>query len=201
MEFEERRIMKPLTSDIIKQLFPDWQEAAQEQLTLYENRREAILDHLRFNLFTLPDDVVDDEYLGPLTPMDREVLRLHLMTLATENLKWIDAQLFRLRSIIGAAKSRKQNRFMITSFDIARARVIPIPLIIPHIQFREAGCRLVGLCPLHGEKTPSFNVFADGRFKCFGCQQSGDSIALYRLLNPGLGFVDAVRAMNVRWPA
>jgi hypothetical protein len=34
--------------------------------------------------------------------------------------------------------------------------------------------RYVGRCPLHSDKTPSFNVFEDGGHKCFGCGVGGD---------------------------
>lgn len=37
-------------------------------------------------------------------------------------------------------------------------------------------------CPLHGEKSPSFHVHADGWFKCFGCGAKGDVITLCREL-------------------
>jgi hypothetical protein len=45
--------------------------------------------------------------------------------------------------------------------------------------------RLVGLCPLHTEKTPSFTVFSDNHFKCFGCGEHGDVTDLEQLLGGG----------------
>ena len=37
------------------------------------------------------------------------------------------------------------------------------------------GRNWVGLCPFHAERTPSFNVREEtGRYKCFGCDKSGD---------------------------
>lgn len=43
------------------------------------------------------------------------------------------------------------------------------------------GDRLKGLCPLpdHQEKTPSFTVFGDGHFYCFGCHRGGDLLDLF----------------------
>lgn len=41
------------------------------------------------------------------------------------------------------------------------------------------GDRLKGLCPLHEEKTPSFVVYEDGHFHCFGCSAHGDVLDLF----------------------
>lgn len=44
-----------------------------------------------------------------------------------------------------------------------------------YVQLRKCGRDLVGLCPFHGEKSPSFHVFPDSEYlKCFGCQKGGD---------------------------
>ena len=39
---------------------------------------------------------------------------------------------------------------------------------------KKTGDKYVGLCPIHGEKSPSFTVFPDMRFNCFGCQAAGN---------------------------
>jgi DNA primase len=46
--------------------------------------------------------------------------------------------------------------------------------------------RLVGLCPLHGETTPSFYVYtdsADPHFHCYGCGEHGDVLDLFMALD------------------
>lgn len=44
-------------------------------------------------------------------------------------------------------------------------------------EFNHRGNKLVGLCPFHQEKTPSFTVYLNGNdFYCFGCGVGGDSI-------------------------
>jgi DNA primase len=56
-----------------------------------------------------------------------------------------------------------------------RSRVDIVAVIGQHVQLRKAGRNWKGLCPFHGEKTPSFNVTPDkGFFYCFGCQKKGD---------------------------
>lgn len=45
------------------------------------------------------------------------------------------------------------------------------------VQLRRRGVNLLGLCPFHNEKTPSFTVSpAKGIFKCFGCGKAGNSV-------------------------
>ena len=47
-------------------------------------------------------------------------------------------------------------------------------LVARHVTLRRAGQRLVGLCPFHSEKSPSFTVHPDKQFfHCFGCEAHG----------------------------
>ena len=71
-------------------------------------------------------------------------------------------------------------------------------IIGQHVALRKRGNDLVGLCPFHGEKTPSFHVHPDrGFFKCFGCGAGGDVIAFIQKLE-NTTFPDAVQALARR---
>ena len=63
----------------------------------------------------------------------------------------------------------------------------------PYVTLRRRGRNMVGLCPFHGEKTPSFNIYTEnGSFYCFGCGVGGDVISfIMRIEN--LDYVDAVK--------
>jgi DNA primase len=50
-------------------------------------------------------------------------------------------------------------------------------------------------CPLHCEKTPSFCIFPDGKFKCFGCGAYGDAADLYAAVY-GVSLGEALRAVQ-----
>lgn len=64
-----------------------------------------------------------------------------------------------------------------------------------YVSLKKRGNDLVGLCPFHGEKTPSFHVHPDrGFFKCFGCGVGGDVITFLQKLE-NLDFNDAVRTL------
>lgn len=61
-----------------------------------------------------------------------------------------------------------------------------------YVQLKKRGPDLVGLCPFHGEKTPSFHVHPDkGFFKCFGCGAAGDVISFVQKLE-NVPFNDAI---------
>ncbi len=68
-----------------------------------------------------------------------------------------------------------------------------------YTKLARAGKKWKGLCPLHKEKTPSFNVDADlGFFKCFGCGAGGDAIKLHMLLT-GDDFATAMESLANRF--
>ncbi len=79
-----------------------------------------------------------------------------------------------------------------------RARVDIAALIGGYVPLKKRGNDLVGLCPFHSEKTPSFHVHPDrGFFKCFGCGTGGDVITFMQKLE-NLGFADAVRTLAAK---
>ena len=66
-------------------------------------------------------------------------------------------------------------------------------VIQDYVPLKRAGSTLKGLCPFHGEKTPSFHVNPDkGFFHCFGCGLGGD-VFKFLELHEKLAFPDAVR--------
>lgn len=66
------------------------------------------------------------------------------------------------------------------------------------VALTKAGRNFLGLCPFHGEKTPSFNVVEDKQFfHCFGCGRSGD---VFKFLEDyrGISFREAVQVLADR---
>lgn len=50
-------------------------------------------------------------------------------------------------------------------------------VVEPYVTLRKSGASLVGLCPFHKEKSPSFSVSEEkGFYHCFGCGENGDAI-------------------------
>jgi DNA primase len=72
------------------------------------------------------------------------------------------------------------------------ARVDIADVIGRHVELKKGGANLMGLCPFHGEKSPSFSVSPSKQFYfCFGCGASGDAIR-FLTEHTGASFRDAV---------
>jgi DNA primase len=81
--------------------------------------------------------------------------------------------------------------------DVVRVRDATdiVAVVSEHLQLRRVGRRYVGLCPFHGEKSPSFSVNAElGFYYCFGCHAKGDAITFVREIDH-LDFVGAVERL------
>ena len=76
------------------------------------------------------------------------------------------------------------------------ARVDIVDVVGRHVQLKKGGANLMGLCPFHGEKSPSFSVSPSKQFyHCFGCGASGDAIRFLTEYS-GMSFVDAVKDLS-----
>ena len=71
-------------------------------------------------------------------------------------------------------------------------------IVSSYVSLKRRGRNMVGLCPFHGEKTPSFNVYTEnGSFYCFGCGVGGDVITFIMKIE-NLDYVDAVKFLAQR---
>ncbi len=79
--------------------------------------------------------------------------------------------------------------------DEIRARVPLEDVIGKRVRLARRGRELIGLCPFHNEKTPSFTVSPEKAFyHCFGCGAHGDVIG-FVMRDEGLGFPEAVERL------
>jgi DNA primase len=78
------------------------------------------------------------------------------------------------------------------------ARTDIVEVVGRHVELKRGGANLMGLCPFHGEKSPSFSVSPSKQFYyCFGCGASGDAIR-FLTEHLGLSFIEAVRDLAGR---
>ena len=71
-------------------------------------------------------------------------------------------------------------------------------VISSYVNLKRAGRNMVGLCPFHNEKTPSFTVYGStDSFYCFGCGAGGDVITFIRRIE-NLDYMEAVKLLAQR---
>ena len=79
--------------------------------------------------------------------------------------------------------------------DDLRLQANIVQVVQEYVPLKRAGTTFKGLCPFHGEKTPSFHVNPDkGFFHCFGCGVGGD-VFKFLELHEKVAFPDAVRLL------
>ncbi len=75
------------------------------------------------------------------------------------------------------------------------ARVDVVDVVGRYVQLRKGGANLLGLCPFHNEKSPSFTVSPTKQFyHCFGCGAHGSAIS-FLIEHTGASFPEAVRSL------
>jgi DNA primase len=74
-----------------------------------------------------------------------------------------------------------------------------VVVIQDYVSLKKAGANYKGLCPFHGEKTPSFSVNRDkGFFYCYGCGAGGD-VFKFLELHEKVGFAESVKLLAQRF--
>jgi DNA primase len=74
-----------------------------------------------------------------------------------------------------------------------------VVIVQDYVSLKKTGATYKGLCPFHGEKTPSFHVNRDkGFFHCFGCGAGGD-VFKFLELRESIAFPDAVKMLAQRF--
>ena len=102
--------------------------------------------------------------------------------------------------IHGNPKSEKgKNMFIPDEFiQELKSKTDIVDVVSGYVQLKKQGKNMLGLCPFHSEKTPSFNVSTDKNFfHCFGCKASGDVITFIRRIE-NLDYIEAVKLLAQR---
>ena len=74
-----------------------------------------------------------------------------------------------------------------------------VRVVQDHVALRKSGATWKGLCPFHGEKTPSFHVNGEkGFFHCFGCGVGGDVFKFVELQEK-VSFAESVKLLAQRF--
>lgn len=82
--------------------------------------------------------------------------------------------------------------------DVVNAAAID-EVVGEYIALKKRGSNLLGRCPFHDEKTPSFTVSpSKGIYKCFGCGKAGNSVS-FVMEHDNLSFSDAIRKLAAKY--
>jgi len=83
--------------------------------------------------------------------------------------------------------------------ELIKSRADIVEVIGESVVLKRSGRNYTGLCPFHGEKTPSFNVNPERQiFRCFGCGAGGDVFA-FVMQAQNVGFRDALKQLADRY--
>jgi DNA primase len=98
----------------------------------------------------------------------------------------------------GAAQSEANVADSTSIVERVKQRLDIVEVIGAVVPLRKSGKAYRGLCPFHGERTPSFYVFPDGgTYKCFGCGEGGDLFSFVEK-QQGLDFREALALLAER---
>lgn len=185
LEKEWQSSLPKFTDKELLKIFPEAKKIIPEKIKEWERKRIEILDAIKKKL-----TLIKYKIKGELSQWFwREWVKAN----EGQELLKIDGHIVRLRRLFGVAQGRG-SKDRITEEKIQQALHTPIENIAnQHIKLYKIGRALVGLCPFHQEKHPSFYIYPEtNSCWCYGCNQGGDVINFVRLLH-GCSFREAVK--------
>lgn len=183
LEKEWRKSLPRFTDKELLEIFPEVKAIIPEKIAELAERRNRFFDTIKKELTVIKHRVTDE--------FSQWFWREWIKVNEGEELLKIDGQISRLRGLLSVAKGRVP-KGRLTEEQIQRALAVPIENLIGQ-PLRKSGGALVGLCPFHPEKHPSFYVYPEtNSCWCYGCNQGGNVINFVRLLY-GHSFKEAVQ--------
>lgn len=188
LEQEWRHSLPKCSDKELLAIFPEAKSVIPKKIVEWENERQKIVGAIRDKLTNIKKQTNEKFSCW----FWREWIKRN------EGIKLleVDRHLARLRTLQAISKGKKI-KGRLTEAKIQQALTVPIEQILNQsTTLRRSGKNLVGLCPLHKEKHPSFFVYPKtNSCWCFGCNQGGNTINLIRLLH-GYSFKEAVKYLT-----
>jgi len=107
---------------------------------------------------------------------------------------WVNKEIKRLERYLPKRGNYKSNERFLDADEIKK-RVDIVDVISDYVNLKRVGKLYMGRCPFHEDKTPSFAVYLDGYYKCFGCGASGDVIDFIMKIR-GCDFKEALEILQ-----
>lgn len=182
MDWDWYQPPRPTQAEVFE-AFPEAAEIIPALLTELNENRDAITTEIKVQLTAI--NLLTDE-------SSRFFHRTWLKVTLGEDLVKLDRKIARLSRQLNMLRGVPSKPGQLTDQMIEEARNVPIESLLDQ-QFRHNGRTLIGLCPLHDERSPSFHIYPkENRAWCYGCNQGGDSINLTMLMH-GYNFREAVK--------
>jgi hypothetical protein len=126
--------------------------------------------------------------IGPVNDLHKQVLEYSIQSYEEKFKKWLKYWL-RLSGYEPEGQS-------ITSVAVQKAREYPTQDLIPEV--KQCGNKFRVACPFHEERSPSFYIYPDGSWHCFGCAAHGNNaIDFMQKANPEMGFMEIVNKLQI----
>ena len=180
LEKQWRDSLPRLTDKELLDIFPEAKRIIPDKISEWQLRHKQVVQLIRQKLTHIKHNVAEG---------DQWFWEEWVKVSDGEELGKVDKHIQRLKRLDMLA-SGKVIKGKIGQKEIQMALAVPIESLITPL--RKSGKRLIALCPLHKEKTPSFFVYPDNSFYCYGCQVGGDVITLVKSLY-GLDFIKSVK--------
>jgi len=183
LEKEWRESEPRLTDKEWLEVFPEFKEKIPFRIEELKKEKLCKLDIIEKGLTFIRDKTNDE--------ISRWFWKEWLKVTEGQELLEIEQEIARLERLSMIENGQKLKGQM-TKDQIQQALAVPIESLIKQ-PLQKSGKALVGLCPFHQEKHPSFFVYPDANsFYCYGCNQGGNVINFVRLLY-GYSFKEAIK--------
>lgn len=184
MEKEWRESLPRLTDKEWLEIFPEAKNTIRQKTADFKKLKGQLFNLIGKKMAWIKKNV---------SPENQWFWRELIKAIDAKELLKVEKDLLRFRRMVSET-NEADRRNWVGEKEINMALAVPIETLISQPLIKR-GHTLVGLCPLHDEKTPSFHVYPEtNSCWCYGCNQGGNTINLMMLLH-GYSFQEAVRSL------
>jgi len=126
---------------------------------------------------------------------DLEEFFLFLIALYVDiPLLWVNKEIRRLEGYLPKKIIHNSSEKFLDAEEI-KSKVDIVEVVSDYVELRKVGKTYMGRCPFHDDRHPSFAVYSDGYYRCFGCGASGDVIDFIMQIR-GCDFKEALEILQ-----
>jgi len=182
LEKEYFHSLKRFSDKELVDIFPESKNIIPSQIKFFENKRKEIIGSVLERMTSIKEKNIDNFSLWFFKEWIKEDKIKELIK--------VEKKIIRLKGVLLMMSGRVPKEWL-TQEEIQQALTFPIEILINR-PLKKSSRGLVGLCPFHNEKIPSFFVYPEtNSCWCFGCQKGGNVINFAREIY-GYSFKEAV---------